>query len=72
MTVQAFVGNNVSSSGAIATLNQTNLLTRLTGTYYNGSATAQNLFIKANTVPNTSTTSLIVRGASFLKFTKLN
>ena len=72
MTVQAFVGNNVSSSGAIATLSQTNLLTRLTGTYYNGSSSAQNLFIKANTVPNSSTTSLIIRGSSFLKFTKLN
>ena len=70
-SVAGFTGNNVAASGAIASFPQTSLMTRITGTYYN-SGSAQKFFIKANAVTNTGTVNLVIRGASFLKWTKLN
>jgi hypothetical protein len=72
MSIAGFSGNNVAASGAIATFPQTSLLTRVTGTYYNSAAGTSKFFIKANATTNTGTVNLVIRGASFLKWTKLN
>jgi len=65
------IAANASTSGTATTASvpQNNLLARITGTFYNSSGATNKVFVQCQSV--TSST-LNIKGSSFLKWTKLN
>lgn len=68
LNVQGIQGNaSTSASATVASVPQNQLIARITGTFY-ASGTAQLVFVQCQS----SAGSLVIRGSSFIKFTKLN
>jgi hypothetical protein len=68
LNVQGIQANaSVSASASVASVPQNNLIARITGTFY-ASGVAQLVFVQCQS----SAGSLVIRGSSFIKFTKLN
>jgi hypothetical protein len=65
------IAGNASVAGTATTpsVSQLNLLARITGTFYNSSGATNKVFVQCQSV---SGSSLVIRGSSFLKWTKLN
>jgi hypothetical protein len=73
-TVTATSASMITSTTASLAQNTAivNLLTKITGTYYNSGASPVNVRLQAQISGSAGTNTLNIAGHSFLKFTKLN